>query len=180
MAERKLQERSERVSIGARIVAFLLDYVLIAGYLAVLFVVSFPAQPLIKPLFTTSPLTAELSGFLIITLPVYLYFAVCEGSKSHATWGKRKMGIAVAGVRDRPVGLGTSLLRSALKLAPWELAHFAVWHIVIPSELPASLVYTALATVYVLVFAYVISPFWNPRRQTIYDSIAGTVVTYSK
>jgi uncharacterized RDD family membrane protein YckC len=130
--------------------------------------------------FTASPLSAEITGFLLITLPVYLYFAVCEGSKSHATWGKRKMGIVVAGVHGQPIGLGNSLFRSALKFVPWELAHFTIWHIVLPSEYPDYLIYSLLAIVYGLAYIYLISPLISKKKQTVYDAIAGTVVRYKE
>jgi uncharacterized RDD family membrane protein YckC len=149
------------VSLGTRIIAFLWDYVIITGYIILLIGISFLIRPLLIPLFTTNPLLAEINGFLFITLPVYLYFAVCEGSKSHATWGKRKMGIVVTGIYGQSIGLGSSLFRSALKFVPLELVHFTIWHMVIPSEYPDSLIYSLLATVYGLVLIYLISPIWS-------------------
>ncbi|TMV46909.1 RDD family protein [Paenibacillus mesophilus] len=154
------------------------DYILILGYIILLIGVSFPARPLVTPLFTTTPLLAELTGFLFITLPVYLYFALCEGSKSHATWGKRKMGIVVTGTNGLPIGLVPSLFRSALKFVPWELAHFTIWHMVLPSDYPDYFIYSLLGTVYGLAIIYLISPIWGKNKQTVYDSIAGTVVRY--
>jgi uncharacterized RDD family membrane protein YckC len=168
------------VSLGTRIIAFLWDYVIISGYIILLIGVSFLIRPLLTPLFTTNPLSAEVTGFLFITLPVYLYFAVCEGSKSHATWGKRKMGVMVTGINGQSIGLGSSLFRSALKFVPWELAHFTIWHMAIPSDYPESLVYSLLAVVYVLVLIYLISPLWSKNKQTVYDLIAGTVIRYKK
>jgi hypothetical protein len=64
----------------------------------------------------------------------WLNLAVSEGSKSHVTWGKRKMGIVVTGIYGKSIGLGSSLFRSPLKFVPWELAHFTIWHMVIPSN----------------------------------------------
>lgn len=171
-------ENLKSASLGTRIIAFMWDYVIISGYLILLIGVSFLARPRLIPLFTTSPLLAELSGFLLITLPVYLYFAVCEGSKIHATWGKRRMGVVVVGINGTPIGLGTSLFRSALKFVPWELAHFTIWRMVIPSGYPDYLIYSLLATVYGLVLVYLISPRWGKNKQTVYDSIARTVVKY--
>ncbi|CAG7642782.1 hypothetical protein PAESOLCIP111_04383 [Paenibacillus solanacearum] len=171
-------EHGKGVSLGTRFIAFLWDYVIIAGYIVLLVCVSFFIRPLLIPLFTTNPLMAETTGFLFITLPVYLYFALCEGSKSNATWGKRKMGIVVTGTQGQPTGLGSSLLRSALKFAPWELAHFTIWHMVIPSDFPESVNLSLLGTVYGLVIIYMISPLWSKNKQTIYDFIAGTVVRY--
>ncbi|MEH7336915.1 RDD family protein [Neobacillus drentensis] len=91
-------EKLKNVSLGTRIIAFLLDDVIILGYLLLLFVLSFFARPLLIPLFTANSISAEITGFLLITLPVYLYFSIKEGGKLHATWGKRKMGIVVMGV----------------------------------------------------------------------------------
>lgn len=172
------REKLKSVSLGTRIIAFLWDYVIISGYIILLIGVSFLIRPLLIPLFTTNPLLAETTGFLFITLPVYLYFAVCEGSKSHATWGKRKMRVVVTGVHGQSIGLRTSLFRSALKFLPWELAHFTIWHMVIPAEYPESLIYSLLATVYGLVLIYLISPLWSKNKQTVYDIISGTVVRY--
>ncbi|MDQ0898948.1 RDD family protein [Paenibacillus sp. V4I7] len=176
--DERILENLKCVSFGIRIIAFFWDYLIILGYIILLIGVSFLARPQVIPLFTTNPLLAEITGFLFITLPVYLYFAVCEGSKSHATWGKRKMGIVVAGVYGQPIGFGSSLIRSALKFIPWELAHFTIWHMVIPSEYPNYLIYSLLGTVYGLALIYLISPLWSKNKQTVYDSIAGTVIRY--
>ncbi|MFC5650710.1 RDD family protein [Paenibacillus solisilvae] len=166
------------VSIWVRILSFLWDYILIAGYIILLVGVFYLARPILVPLFTAGPLPSEITGFLFITLPVYLYFAVCEGSKMHATWGKQKMGIIVAGVNGRPFGLGSSLLRSALKFLPWELAHFTIWHMVTPTGYADSIIYALLAAVYGLVIIYLLSPLMSKRNQTVYDFIAGSVVRY--
>jgi uncharacterized RDD family membrane protein YckC len=176
--EDRMHENVKRVPFRTRIIAFLWDYVIILGYILLLIGVSFLARPLVIPLFTTNPLLAEFTGFLFLTLPVYLYFALCEGSKSHATWGKRKMGIVVAGIYGQPVGLVSSLFRSALKFFPWELAHFTIWHMALPSEYSNYLIYSLLGAVYGLVILYLISPLWSKNKQTVYDSIARTVVRY--
>ncbi|WP_258171371.1 RDD family protein [Paenibacillus sp. R14(2021)] len=169
-------EEGKRASIRIRMMSFVWDYVIISGYLLLLFGVSFLAKPLLVPLFTTSPWSGEITGFLLITLPVYLYFAISEGSKSHATWGKRKMGIVVAGVHGQSIGLGISFFRSALKFLPWELAHFTIWHIVIPTAYGDYLLYSLFAAVYGLALIYLISPLLNTNKQTVYDFIARTVV----
>lgn len=171
-------EKIKSVSVSTRLIAFLWDYMIILGYLFLLFGVSFLIKPLLIPLFMASPISGEITGFLLITMPVYLYFAISEGSKSHATWGKQKMGIVVTDMAGQPIGLGNSLLRSALKFIPWELAHFTIWHIVIPTEYPDYLIYSLFATVYGLVFIYLISPLMNKNKQTLYDLIVGTVIRH--
>ncbi|GIP25661.1 hypothetical protein J23TS9_07910 [Paenibacillus sp. J23TS9] len=175
-----IHENMKSVSLGTRIIAFLWDYVIIAGYLLLLVGLSFLIRPWLVPLFTTSALLAEITGFLFITLPVYLYFAICECSKSHATWGKRKMGIVVSGIRGQSIGLGSSLFRSALKFLPWELAHFTIWHMVIPSGYPDPIIYVLLSAVYGLILFYLLSSLWSKNKQTIYDVISGTVIRHKE
>jgi uncharacterized RDD family membrane protein YckC len=58
-----------------RIYAFLLDYLVIVIYgIFVVDTISFVFRPYFNPLFSSSPVTAELTGFFMMTLPVPLYF----------------------------------------------------------------------------------------------------------
>ncbi|WP_244520377.1 RDD family protein [Fictibacillus solisalsi] len=173
-------ERNEYVPFSMRIKAFLWDYVFILAYLLVVFGFSFFAQPLLLPLFRESPFSAEMTGFFLITLPVSLYFAINEGVYLHATWGKRKMGILVRDKRGLPVGLGRSLFRTALKFAPWELAHFTIWHMILPSTYSEEFISFLLITDYGLISIYLISPFYNKKKRTLYDCLAGTAVGYKE
>src|SRR5699024_8542939 len=102
--------------------AFLLDYVVIVIYaIFIVGYISFVVQTYLKTLFSSSPLTAELTGFLMMTLPVSLYFIMCECSKWQGTLGKRKMGIRVVDDLGRRIGIGRSAFRTAIKFLPWEI-----------------------------------------------------------
>ena len=59
-----------------------------------------------------------------------LYFAVSEASPWQATLGKRALSIRVAthGAGGR-LSFRRTLLRAALKFAPWELAHTVLWRV---------------------------------------------------
>lgn len=173
------RERSGNAPASVRLLAFLWDYALIAGYLLVLVGLSYAARPLMTSWFDNGPERAELAGFLLLTLPVYLYFALMEGLVSHATWGKRRLGIRLTDSDGRPIGLGRSLLRNALKFLPWELAHFTIWHMALPSGYSDGLIYTLLGTVYGLAILYGISLFLNRQRRTVYDLVSGTVVRFA-
>lgn len=73
-----------------RIYAFLLDYLIIVLYgIFVVGTISFVFRPFITPLLSSSSIMAELTGFLLITLPVSLYFILCERSRWQGTWGKK-------------------------------------------------------------------------------------------
>src|SRR5699024_3565029 len=116
--------------------ACLLDSLVIVVYgVFVVGTISFVFQPYLKTSFSSSPLTAELTGFLMMTLPVSLYFIICECSKWQGTLGKRKMGIRVVDDLGRRIGVGRSAFRTAVKFLPWDIAHFAIWRIMLPSGL---------------------------------------------
>ncbi|WP_377892265.1 RDD family protein [Alkalihalobacillus sp. R86527] len=164
-----------------RIFAFLIDYLLIALYgVFVVGTLSVILRPYVKPLFTSSPELAELTGFVMITLPVSLYFIVSECSKWQGTLGKRKMGLRVCDKRGHRIGIGRSVRRTVVKFLPWEVAHFAIWRIMLPSDFSDSIIYFLLVAVNVTVLFYLFIPFTNKRRKNIYDWIAGTVVIEAK
>src|SRR5699024_7161706 len=102
-----------------RIYAFLLDYLMIVIYgVFVVGTISLLFQSQIKPLFSNTPLMAELTGFILTTLPVSLYFILLECSKWQQTWGKRKMGIRVVNRMGRRIGIWRSVCRTAIKFLP--------------------------------------------------------------
>src|SRR5699024_12312672 len=79
----------------SRVYAFLLDFFVICLYgIFVVGTISFVFRPYIESLFSSSPVSAELAGFFMITLPVSLYFILCDCSKWQGTLGKKKMGIS--------------------------------------------------------------------------------------
>jgi uncharacterized RDD family membrane protein YckC len=106
-----------------RVIAFSLDWFVIAVWGAVLFAGIMiatggrPARP-------ETPWQAQLIGFLSMTLPVTLYFSLSESSNARATLGKRIVGLAVSNDDEGRLSLSASLLRNAVKFIPWELGHF--------------------------------------------------------
>jgi uncharacterized RDD family membrane protein YckC len=154
-----------------RLAAFGLDSLLLGVYALVLFAF---VSPFVRPLFS-SALTAELTGFLLLTLPFVLYFAISEASSRSATLGKRLLHLHVVTTKGKGMTFGRSLARSALKFAPWELAHYAIWNAFIFPSSAEGLGIAALVACYLLVFAYLIGIILKPHRP-LYDRLAGTVV----
>ena len=165
-----------------RSLAFAWDYLPIAAYLILLVVAGVAAgrmwQPVANVLFG-SPLSGEASGFLLITLPVSLYFALSEASPRQATWGKRRMSLRVTDLAGRRVSHARSLGRTALKFAPWELAHACVWQISFAADRSSPVYVAGFSLVWLLVVANVVSMLASRGRQTLYDRIAGTLVVRS-
>jgi uncharacterized RDD family membrane protein YckC len=165
-----------------RILAFALDYLLISAYLLVLaalsvLILSTPLAAGFRALWANA-VGAEVSGFFLLTLPVVLYFAVFESSSRQATWGKRVLGLRVVDQSGERLSLARSLLRSAIKFFPWELAHFTIWHFVFaasPRASPPAWTMVVLTFVYVLAGAYLLFLFIGEHR-TPYDRMAGSYV----
>ncbi len=99
--------------LWVRILAFLVDYVPIAVYLAVLVAggtwLGRALEPLSRALFG-GPVAGEATGFLLITLPVTLYFALSEASSR---------GNSLTPASGRYHSPATSPCRSTLSALPW-------------------------------------------------------------
>ncbi len=165
-----------------RVAAWMLDYVVIAAYLilltaASLAVLATPAGPALNAALTR-PFTAELVGFLTLTTPVVLYFALLESSTWQATLGKRTLGIVVAGPDGGRLTVGRALAREATRFLPWELSHAIIWRLALS---PAKNSFPAwagvgFALVYLIVFAYLVTLFFGSQHRTLYDRLAGSWV----
>ena len=165
-----------------RIAAWLLDYVLIAAYLILLTAATLGVQ--LSPLgamvnsAVRQPGGAELLGFLSLTLPVVLYFALLEASSMRATIGKRALGIAVVDVEGRRLTTPRALIREAVRFTPWELSHAFIWRTVLSPvrvSTPPWLI-AGFAVVYALVLLYLASLFIGASHRTVYDRLAGSRV----
>jgi uncharacterized RDD family membrane protein YckC len=84
-----------------RLLAFGLDYVVIAGYLVALAGVSLAILASgLRAAFSAAWATAwsaETMGFLMLTLPVVLYFAILESSTPGATLGNTQCAFGCEG-----------------------------------------------------------------------------------
>jgi len=157
----------------------------IAAYIGVLTGASFAGraalhQHLGLPRTDAEKLRGHAVAFLTLTLPVALYVALSEASRSQATLGKRALGLRVTTTDGGRVPLGHSMVRSAVKFVPWELAHTAIWHT--PGQPFVSPPGAWNVAGYALSLGgatwYAVSLFVGDRR-TPYDHVAGTTVVAS-
>jgi uncharacterized RDD family membrane protein YckC len=169
-------------SAWRRLAAFGLDYLVIAAYMAALAIASVTITSQlagIRSANPTEPWLFDLLAFMTLVLPVILYFALNEASHRQATWGKQRMGLVVISAAGDRLGTGRSLLRSALKFLPWQIAHSSLFHIpgwpaavdVIPATATAGLWLSST-----LAAASVASLFIFADQRTLYDRLAGTRV----
>lgn len=126
--------QDSRPAFGVRLLSLLIDYGLILGYLAALVLVALGSYALTGRFYdwlSLGTVVAELLGFVVLVLPVGVYLYLCEASERRATVGKRVLGLLVV---DAATGGRLSkprvLVRTVVKLLPWEVAHFVVWQIV--------------------------------------------------
>lgn len=157
-----------------RIAAYLIDYGVILVWLALLFLVAVSGLFVIDTpdVWTSSRRwISQGQAFLLLTLPVLLYFILFEAFGRKATLGKRMMGLQVIG------SLRQIILRNVIKFLPWELAHMAIWH---GMPVPAASEPTMAGLIGMVISLglaglYILTLFIRSGR-TPYDRISGTQV----
>jgi len=170
-----------------RLLAFALDYIIISAYLVVLVILGVviartPAGPGFRALFD-DPNSAEATAFLLLVVPVLLYFAIFESSRWQATWGKRVLGLRAETTSGERAGFLRALWRNALKLLPWELTHACLWRIPgwpFDPQTPPLWINVGLVLVWVIVAVYVISLIFSRTGQTLYDHLADMRITLAE
>ena len=115
-----------------RLLAFGVDYLVIAAYGGLLAGVSFGVRrvlrvPFAMPATPRARLVGHAVAFATLTAPVALYFTWWEASARGATPGKRALRLRVTTEAGGRVPFGRALARAAVKFGPWELAHTALW-----------------------------------------------------
>lgn len=165
-----------------RLTAFLIDYAVIAVYLGLLTALGGVSRvvrhrSLAFPRTAGEKIVGHALSFVVLTLPVMLYFAVSEASATQGTLGKRVMHLSVTAIDGGRVSFGRSLLRAAVKFIPWEIAHTAIWHV--PGQPFVAQPPMVNSAGYILALGgatgYAASLFVGDGR-TPYDHLAGTTV----
>lgn len=167
-----------------RLKAFLYDYLLILGYIVTLSLASIGIFRLTNylgvPLHWPQNLRLQdATAFLILILPVILYFTWHESSPKQATWGKRKVGLIVVDKVGNRLTKSRTFLRSLLKLLPWQLAHTSIFQINSLSSTSTELspiVIIGFSLAYGLIFFYIFSIILSRDHRSPYDWVTGSYV----
>lgn len=110
------------------------------------------------------------------SLPVWLYFTVSDASATGATIGKRLLGIAVTRKHGTRLSWYQAILRTTVKLLPWELVHIAAF--ALSTDLnqfrPVQMVGVTLANV--LIVVYLLLAGFSRGQRSLHDYVAGTLV----
>jgi len=125
---------SQKPAFTKRLYAVLIDYGIILGYMALLASIALGIYRLTGRLpnwLDYGVATAEIMGFFVLVLPVGLYLYRLETSAHRATIGKRVLHLTVISTGRKSMPSKRQIaLRTIIKLLPWEVAHFFMWHAV--------------------------------------------------
>ena len=107
------------------------DFGVIAAWLGVLTAASFAARavtgaPPAPATVPVPPVVYDLAAFTMTVLPVGAYLSATEAGRHQATAGKRWQGLRVTTAAGERIGWRRAVVRNAVKLLPWQLAHLAV------------------------------------------------------
>lgn len=174
---------AQAARLRSRVLAFALDYLLIAAYATALAAVTFvaAASPLrrILAVLLATPASRDAVAFVTMVLPVILYFALQEGSARQGTWGKRKLGLRVTGLDGGQLPLGRAFVRALVKFLPWQIAHTCLFHYpgwpLAPAAPPAWVI-VGFGLVWLLVISYLAPLAFSKSHRTPYDRLAGSEV----
>jgi uncharacterized RDD family membrane protein YckC len=114
--------------------------------------------------------------FSTVSIPFWLYYSLLESSARQATFGMRLFGLQVADIEGKRIGFGRALLRTVVKLLPFELNHLVLF---LPAPIwsdPQPEFRFGFAVVNALMILYIVTMFLTNRKQSVHDLVAGTIV----
>lgn len=114
--------------------------------------------------------------FSVVSIPFWLYYSLLESSARQATFGMRLFGLQVTDTYGNRIGFGRALLRTIIKLLPFELNHLVLF---LPTPIwsdPNPGFRAGFVVVNALMILYLATMFLTKRRQSVHDLIARTTV----
>jgi uncharacterized RDD family membrane protein YckC len=168
-------QRWRLARLPRRAAAYLLDCGLLAAGVVATQLAARLALGARFPALNTGP-QVEAWILLSVSLPVWGYWAGFERSAWQATPAKRLLGLRVISAEGGRPSTRQALLRTAVKLLPWELTHATLLLPVPIWSDPAAGFRWGLAAVYGLLGLSALAAILTPRRQAAHDLAAGTVV----
>jgi uncharacterized RDD family membrane protein YckC len=158
--------------------AFALDYIIILGYLLGLVLLSVLANTLsgANQWLFADRIRAQVVAFLLVTLPITLYFAISESSPRQATWGKQRLRLKVTDHDGKRISFWRAFGRTLLKFVPWEISHTLIWEIYFSTGAASAWINYGFVLVYLLIGLNILSLVITKTNQTLYDLLTNTYV----
>jgi uncharacterized RDD family membrane protein YckC len=155
-----------------RLAAYAIDVVVLA---AVLLPLSFAIGSVIGTELSTG-MAVWIRSLLTISLPAWAYFIATDHLAGGRSLGKRVLGLRARMLDGGTLGWGPSVLRTALKLLPWELTHLAFFALAPRLGAFEGIQVVVSGTAYALMIAYLVVAVRNDGRRSVPDLVAGTTV----
>lgn len=159
-----------------RILAYTIDYLIIFAYAGILFLVTYSIHTISGiPLEIQDPISGNLTSFLLLTLPVFLYFYFFESSKKQGTFGKQILKLKIENNTRKNV-----FIRVFMKILPWEIAHFGIHYSVYYNSQDIVIPiwnWTVNIIPQIVVLVYFISVVTSKGKSSIYDKLANTSIS---
>lgn len=149
--------------------------------IVILFIVLAPLGYLLQRAFGIAPVTAQgvyATLVLNFSLPAWTYFALGDQSRSGATFGKRLLSLCTEADVGGRVGAGQALVRTTVKMLPWEVAHASLF--LFASALGEFAVenWIGLTVSYTLSVAYLVVAWRTQGYRSVHDVAASTSVRH--
>jgi len=163
-----------------RVGAFLVDVLILYAVLApigFLIQLAFGSHPWWEsPDYKWAGPTVWRYALLNFSLPSWLYFTLCDYLAQGATLGKRLFRLRVMSAAGGRLSLGQALVRTAIKLLPWELSHISFF--ALSSDLSRLSLWQCIGfgVAYGLVAIYFIVIAATRGRRSLHDLTAGAEV----
>ncbi len=157
-----------------RFAAYIVDVVL-------LFIVLAPTVLFVETVFDFQPATNRqvwIAAVMSFSIPAWSYFLLSDLSRNGMTVGKKLLKIKVTLVTLNSLSFSRALLRTAIKLLPWELAHIFGFALADSISQPAQS--AGLVAANFLIFIYLIILVFTAGKKSLHDVIAKTNVIMSK
>lgn len=150
---------SAAAGLGSRLASWWWDYLVVLAWLAAVFVLIGGPQLAgwwdLSEVWTTQ-WSADLAITVLTVLPYFLYLVVSEFRYPHATWGKTRAGLRVAGSEGGSPQLSAVITRNLVKVLPWQFGHMGAVRLIATSG--ADPVGTWLAAASMVVLVAVVGP----------------------
>ena len=162
-----------------RILAYFIDCILIFSFFYFTQVTIFSSlreEIGINELWFRNGINTEVYVLITVSIPAWLYFSWFDSNLSRGTLGKRICRLSLTGLNFHRVPFAKNLLRTILKLLPWELGHIA-------NNIPVPLMYDenpefrfAFIVSGIILTIYIITLFLSKGKFVLYDKFLKTMV----
>ena len=171
-------------SIGRRVASYVTEVILLfAGVLALQgLLIALRLNPLVQGVLGGAGLSKSAYHLWLlgtVDLPLILYYTGTLGSSARATVVMRWLGLRLEAANGASLGYARALLRTVVMLIPFEVNHFFMVWSSSPAGIPDQLS-LQYAIIGILILAFVGAAALSPRRQSIHDRVAGTVVVRTR